>query len=289
LKFWKKKANIILVLLLITGLLGFVLGASGSATKLSYLALGAGGVVFNDGFENSNFDAWSATADNPLITSQIYCSGAYAMDGSQGYVYKALDNGFNDLFLGFSVYFSSIPTDSYSLLGSIWDGNFGDEVTVAACTFGSSSWDLNVNGVGYQFLAPINAGQWYNLVVERSDSGAANLWVDDVNVLSVSGSFAGSAQIFRVGGGWGDSTIYDDVEVSIGGFPSLPTPTPVTTSPTPMPTASPSPTIVPTPTAVPSPGPIIVPRSNTNTVVAGLGAATSFLAAVGLAVFNKKW
>jgi hypothetical protein len=294
----KAKRNFALAVFLIVGLVLTLSGTTGTAGKLTTflnlpgsMTLLPSGAVFGDDFETGNIYAWDYYSFSPIIQSSVTYSGSYALDGGNGFLYKDLVSGYNDLFVSFYVYFTAIPTNSWFGVCSVWDSSFSNDVTVTINTFGSSAWSLNMNNDNSQtpYYATIQTGRLYWVQVERnSGAGVANLWIDGVQVASASGVLNTAGSIFAIGGSGVGSTIYDDVVASpsyIAFIPPstpapsatstpIPTPTPIGATPTPTPSPTPyiTPTPTPTPTASPVPTPTPIPQVSLNMGTSGSGS-----------------
>jgi hypothetical protein len=287
LKFWKQKGNIILVLLLITGLLGVLLGASGSASKLSSLALGSTGLPFSDNFDNGNLDAWDYNTQSSISTFAY--SGSYSADLTDAVLYKYIDDQSN-LYVDFQYYVNDLTSGTFTFVFTTWDSNWGNQAGLGILVDGSGPhWVLfcnDDNRIDYSVSPVIH--QWNDVQIHENSDGAFELWINGVQVSGEQFNPITGIGIFRIGPGI-SSTYYDSfvADTSYITFVNNPTPTPNPTG-QPTPTPTPIPTVNPSPTPIPTP-PVTVQPTKINYVVFLMGVATSVLSGIGLIWLNRKF
>ena len=144
-------------------------------------------VIFTDGFESGNFNAWTGTSGTPTVQTTTVKTGTYSMQaslsgGNEKFAYEQFADQ-TTLYAATWVRWSTLPADGQTLdLFKInrWDG---DRITV--CVYRTSStyrWRLIYNGgTVATYTGAVNAiNTWYWIKVKSVSStsvGVANLYV----------------------------------------------------------------------------------------------------------------
>ncbi|MBN1244781.1 hypothetical protein JXA31_04230 [Candidatus Bathyarchaeota archaeon] len=166
--------------------------------------------LFSDGFESGDFSAWTSTATSgstlSVVGSPVH-HGSYALQLSgldtasdEGYAYKQFTDSSEIYARAFYLWKDALPaaTGSYWCLTPRLSGQNGVTFLVIEpiFDFNNSKWGIRYRSGG-AFVNSFETGTsstsadtWYCLEVHSvisADSGIAELWVDGVQKVSVSG------------------------------------------------------------------------------------------------------
>jgi hypothetical protein len=245
------------------------------------------GVIFQNGFESGNFNAWTATGGAGSYSTVVEANNPYngtynakftAGANSEGWCTVSIANS-PIIYMQQYVKLGALPTSGNQLyLGTIQSTSSNNNVDVFVENSGGQYyWGVysSINGATYndRESTPSNpsTGKYYCIESMRDVThGLSALWVDGSAKVSVSRSNSGNANKIYSGITWTSSsaTVYTDfvtVSTNFISFSSSPQPTPSpTTTPTPTPSATPTPT--PTTTPTPTPTPTATPTPNQTSI-----------------------
>lgn len=186
------------------------------------IPLSQGAILFENGFEEGNFSAWTGTAGTPQIVGTSPHHGSYCMlaDGDGDYAFKTFTAGSN-LFVrtylnitaqpgsGDYTRFLGFYSGSTEILSFIYRNNAG--------TIECRVYNPTLGGVSAAFSLTLNT--WICVELEfDTDADVHNLWIDDVLKVTLTGNIATNPDRVRVGrySGfvWSFNAYYDCIVVA---------------------------------------------------------------------------
>lgn len=231
----------------------------------SYVYTAKASVLFQDGFESGNFNAWDWS--NGQISSAYAKTGSYSakFTGWSYYTQKSL-SGYNQLYMGCYAMVPSLPENNNEIAFLFFFDDSWSKHSAVGYVNDNGNYGLQLHQMapndyyrGHYFN--LQAYQWNWVVLECliATQGEVRVWLNDVQVMNITNintsSWNLNLQLF--GPQYQDSqqkTVYLDNCIISTTYPSAPAP-----SPTPSATPTASPTPIPTPTSIPTPTPTASP------------------------------
>ena len=171
----------------------------------AYFVPTASATIFQDGFESGSFSAnWWTEGSTTIVSSPVH-GGAYAAKatGASSDWTKDLGQGYSNLFFAGFIQMPALPANGQEItFFHIYDSSWNNWV-YGGCGVDSSGsyWLLRVpGGHVYKTHSAIPVNQWIFVELERDMSGTANLWVNDVLKVTITGqTFTNAATIVQGG------------------------------------------------------------------------------------------
>jgi hypothetical protein len=235
-------------------------------------------LLFQDGFESGNFNAWTTNSGAGTHTQTVESSNPHhgsfdakftAGANSEAWSQKNLGSAYPVLYFQQYIKLASLPTSGTRLyLGTIQNTNSNNNVDVFIENSGSQYyWGAytSINGAEYydRESAPSNprTGVYYCVETCRDATiSRTKLWVDGSLKVDASRPHIGNANNVYSGISYtsNTATVYVDCAKLSTTYIESETPQP-TPTPSPTPTATPTSSPTPTPTSTPTPSPTPTP------------------------------